>query len=54
VVRLTFYGTTRGQRKRMLAALEPYVMAEGVSRTGLVTEALAGELWWPWPGRRRS
>jgi hypothetical protein len=29
----------------MLAALEPYVMAEGVSRAGLVTEALAGERW---------
>ena len=24
-------------------------MADGVSRTGLVTEALSGELWWPRP-----
>jgi hypothetical protein len=45
VLRLNFYGTTGRRRQRMLAALEPYVMAEGVSRTGLVTEALSGELW---------
>jgi len=51
VVRLTFSGTGRGPRRRLLAALEPYVMADGVSRTGLVTEALSGELWWPRPRR---
>jgi hypothetical protein len=45
VVRLSFHGTTGRRRQRMLAALEPYVMAEGVSRAGLVTEALSGELW---------
>lgn len=51
VVRLGFSGTGRGPRRRLLAALEPYVMADGVSRTGLVTEALSGELWWPRPRR---
>jgi hypothetical protein len=45
VLRLSFHGSTRGRRQRMLAALEHYVMAEGVSRTGPVTEALSGELW---------
>ena len=45
VLRLSFHGSTAGRRQRMLAALEPYVMADGVSRTGLVTEALSGELW---------
>jgi hypothetical protein len=45
VLRLSFRGSTRGRRQRMLAALEHYVMAEGVSRTGPVTEALSGELW---------
>jgi hypothetical protein len=45
VVRLNFYGATGRRRQRMLAALEPYVMAESVSRAGLVTEALSGELW---------
>ena len=45
VLRLNFYGTTGRRRQRMLAALEPYVMADGVSRTGLMTEALSGELW---------
>jgi len=49
VARLNFYGTPRAQRQRLLAVLEPYVMADGVSRTGLVTEALAGALWWPRP-----
>src|SRR5689334_6492729 len=44
-VKLTFSGTTKGQRQRMLAALEPYVMADGVSRAGLVREALAGQQW---------
>src|SRR4029077_9673067 len=51
VARLNFYGTPRAQRQRMLAVLEPYVMADGVSRTGLVTSALSGELWWPRPRR---
>jgi hypothetical protein len=51
VARLNFYGTPRAQLQRMLAVLGPYVMADGVSRTGLVTEALSGELWWPWPHR---
>ncbi|HEX6855626.1 MAG TPA: hypothetical protein VF204_10045 [Streptosporangiaceae bacterium] len=51
VARLNFYGTGPAQRQRLLAALGPYVMAEGVSRTGLVTEALTGELWWPRPRR---
>ena len=45
VLRLSFYGSTGGRRQRMLAALEPYVMADGVSRTGLVAKALSGELW---------
>ena len=49
VARLNFYGTPRAQRQRLLAALRPYVMADGVSRTGLVTEALTGSLWWPRP-----
>jgi hypothetical protein len=44
-VKLTFSGTTEGQRRRMLDALEPYVMADGVSRAGLVREALAGQQW---------
>ena len=51
VARLNFYGTAPAQRQRLLAALGPYVMADGVSRTGLVTEALSGELWWPRPRR---
>ena len=45
VLRLSFYGAAGRRRQRMLAALEPYVMADGVSRAGLVTEALSGELW---------
>ena len=49
VLRLSFYGSTGVRRQRLLAALEPYVMAEGVSRTGLVAEALTGSLWWPRP-----
>src|SRR5215831_19873916 len=49
VARLNFYGTAPAQRQRLLAALGPYVMADGVSRTGLVTEALSGGLWWPRP-----
>jgi hypothetical protein len=49
--RLNFFGTPRAQRQRLLAALEPYVMADGVSRSGLVTQALAGDLWWPRPHR---
>jgi hypothetical protein len=54
VVRLSFFGTGRGPRRRLLAALEPYVMADGVSRTGLVREALDGQLWWPRPRQRSS
>jgi hypothetical protein len=46
-VRLTLYGTRPSQRRRVLAELEPYIMADGVSRDGLVAEALSGELWWP-------
>jgi hypothetical protein len=54
VVRLSFFGTGRGPRRRLLAALEPYVMADGVSRSGLVREALDGQLWWPRPRPRSS
>jgi hypothetical protein len=54
VVRLSFLGTGRGPRRRLLAALEPYVMADGVSRSGLVREALGGQLWWPRPRQRSS
>src|SRR6185437_9449658 len=49
VARLNFFGTPRAQRQRLLAALGPYVLADGVSRNGLVTQALAGDLWWPRP-----
>ena len=49
VARMNFYGTVPAQRQRLLVALRPYVMADGVRRTGLVTEALSGELWWPRP-----
>ena len=52
VVRLGFFGTARGRRRRLLAAIEPYAMADGVVRTGLVREALDGQLWWPYPRRR--
>jgi hypothetical protein len=48
-VKLNFAGTRRGRRRQLLAALEPYVMADGVARTGLVREALDGQLWWPRP-----
>ena len=48
-VRLTLYGTRPSQRHRVLAELAPYVRADGVSRAGLVDEALSGELWWPRP-----
>jgi hypothetical protein len=51
VARLNFFGTPRAQRQRLLAALGPYVLADGVSRNGLVTQALAGDLWWPRPRR---
>lgn len=54
MVRLSFFGTGRGPRRRLLAALEPYVMADGVSRSGLVREALGGQLWWPRPRPRSS
>lgn len=53
-VRLSFFGTPRAQRRRLLNALEPYVMADGVRRTGLVAEALSGQLWWPRPRPRSS
>jgi hypothetical protein len=53
-VRLSFSGTSRAQRRRLLAALEPYVMADGVSRDGLVREALDGQLWWPRPRPQSS
>jgi hypothetical protein len=53
-LKLTLYGTRPSQRRRVLAALEPYVMADGVSRAGLVDEALSGELWWPHPRRRAA
>jgi hypothetical protein len=53
VVRLSFFGTGRGPRRRLLAALKPYVMADGVSRSGLIREALDGQLWWPRPRPRR-
>jgi hypothetical protein len=43
--RVFFYPASRRQRQRMLAALAPWVMADGVSRTGLVREALDGQLW---------
>jgi hypothetical protein len=45
------FGTAPAQRQRLLAALGPYVLADGVSRTGLATEALSGDLWWPRPRR---
>jgi hypothetical protein len=48
-VQLNFSGTRPGPRRRLLAAIEPYAMAGGVSRTGLVHEALDGQLWWPRP-----
>ena len=54
VVRLAFSGTGRDPRRRLLAALEPYVMADGVTRSGLVREALDGQLWWPRPRPRPS
>ena len=44
-LQLNFFLTPRGPRQELLAALEPYVMAGGVSRDGLVAEALSGELW---------
>ncbi len=33
-IKLTFNATTTDQRRRLLAALEPYIMADGVARTG--------------------
>jgi len=53
-LKLTLYGTRPSQRREVLAALEPYVQADGVSRAGLVGEALSGELWWPHPRRRAA
>jgi hypothetical protein len=52
VVRLSFFGTPRAQRRRFLAALEPYVMADSVYRAGQIGQALSGELWWPRPRLR--
>jgi len=49
VVWLALDGTQPSERRRLLAALEPYVMADGVTREGTVREALSGELWWPRP-----
>ncbi len=51
-VRVSFSGTSRARRRALLAGLEPYVLADGVARDGLLTEALAGELWWPRPRPR--
>jgi hypothetical protein len=51
-VKLNFSGTQRGPRRQLLTAIEPYVLAGGVSRTGLVREALDGQLWWPRPRLR--
>lgn len=48
-VKLNFSGTRRGPRRQLLTAIEPYVLADGVARTGLVREALDGQLWWPRP-----
>jgi hypothetical protein len=57
-VRLAFYRTSPAARRRLLAALEPYVRGAAVGRSGLIDEALAGELWWPHrrlrSGSRRS
>jgi hypothetical protein len=50
-VKVSFYLTSPMARRRLLAALEPYVQGAAVSRSGLIDEALAGELWWPWPRR---
>jgi hypothetical protein len=49
-VRLPLNGTLPSQRRRLLAALEPYIMADRVTGASLVREALSGELGWP---RRR-
>ena len=35
-VKLTLNATTTDQRRRLLAALEPYVMADGVARKGVL------------------
>jgi hypothetical protein len=51
-VRLTLNGTLPSQRSPLLAALEPWIMADGVTRVGPVHDALSGRLWWP--HRRRG
>jgi hypothetical protein len=55
---LALDGTRPSQRRRLLAALEPYVMAGHVTGASLVREALSGEQWWPLrrlrTGSRRS
>jgi hypothetical protein len=50
--------TLPSQRGPLLAALEPWIMADGVTRVGPVNDALSGSLWWPhpltWPGKDRQ
>jgi hypothetical protein len=52
-VRIPLDGTLPSQRRLLLAALEPYLMAGHVTGASLVREALSGEQRWP-PGRLRS
>jgi hypothetical protein len=47
VVRMNFDGSSPGSRRRLLTAIEQYVMAPGVQRAGQVENAMAGLLWWP-------
>jgi len=49
-VRIPLDGTLPSQRRLLLAALEPYLMAGHVTGASLVREALSGEQ--RWPGRR--
>jgi hypothetical protein len=49
-VRIPLDGTLPSQRRLLLAALEPYLMAGHVTGASLVREALSGEPWW---ARRR-
>jgi len=49
-VRIPLDGTLPSQRRLLLAALEPYLMAGHVTGASLVREALSGEQRWP---RRR-
>jgi hypothetical protein len=57
-VGINFDGLNVDDRLRWFAAVGPYVRRAGVSCTGPVEEALAGELWWPRPpgegGKPRS